>query len=121
MANSRTKILIPMLVLCFFAVTAYGQAVLTLGSNPTRVRIEGLTEVVGLITLSNNTNAAQVIPGGTTIAVVFDGTITNTPGVSTTAVGAVPDKNVYTTGVTAPGNSSGALFASGMLVTPAGA
>jgi len=120
MANSRTKVLIPMLALCIFAVSAYGQAVITLGSNPTRVRSEGITEVVGLITLSNNTNAAQVIPGGTTIAVVFDGTITNGPGVSTTAVGVAPDANIYTTGVSVTGNSSGALAGSGMAAVRSG-
>jgi hypothetical protein len=120
MANSRTKVLIPMLALCIFAVSAYGQAVLTLGSNPTRVRTEGITEVVGLITLSNNTNAAQVIPGGTTIAIVYDGTITNNPGISDTAVGAAPVANIYSTGVTAVGNSSGVLATNGMTVTRSG-
>jgi hypothetical protein len=109
-----------MLALCIFAVSAYGQAVLTLGSNPTRVRTEGITEVVGLITLSNNTSAAQVIPGGTTIAVVYDGTITNRPGIDNQVIGSIPLSNVYTTGVTATGNSSGLLVGSGMTMTPAG-
>jgi len=113
MANSRTKILIPMLVLCFFAVTAYGQAVLSLGSNPTRVRTEGITEVVGLITLSNNTNAAQVIPGGTTISIVFDGTITN--GSNLTTAAATFDMVGTATGATAPipGSPSGNVYAVG--------
>jgi hypothetical protein len=81
-------------------VSAYGQAVLSLGSNPTRVRSEGITEVVGLITLTNATNQNQVIKGGTTLSVVFDGNITNDPGIATTAIGAVtgPDRNIYTQG-----------------------
>jgi len=105
MANSRFKILIPMLALCFVAVSAYGQAALSLGSNPTKVRSEGITEVVGLITLSNVGAAAQVIPGGTTIIVQFDGQITNGTGGSTALVttligvaGPPPTGNVYTVG-----------------------
>ncbi len=67
MANSRTKILIPMLALCFLAVQVYGQAVLSLGSNPTRVRSEGPTEVATLVILS--TVATSNLPASV-IAVV---------------------------------------------------
>jgi len=103
MANSRSKILIPMLALCVLAVSAYGQAVLSLGSNPTRVRAEGITETVGLITLTNTTTVAQAIAPGSTLNFSYDGTITNDPGVAilnTTVAGTAPDRNIYVSGGT---------------------
>lgn len=86
------------LALCLIAASAYGQATLTLASTTAKVRAEGITEAVGTITLTNATGSAQVIPGGTTITITYDGTITNDPAIATTAVGTAPNANVYTTG-----------------------
>jgi len=112
------------LALSLFATLAYPQTILTLGSNPTRTRAEGMTEVVGLLTLSNNTNAVQVIPGGSTITVTYDGTITNDPGVATvnTTAGTLPDRNIYTTGTGSSradggGTNGMTVFRSGAVLT----
>lgn len=100
MNHSKTRFVLPLVALCVLLVgaqAAFGQATLTLGSNPTRLRSEGITEASGAITFSNPTGVGQIIPGSTTVTVVFDVPITSpsTLVVGMTAADSSAIANIY--------------------------
>jgi len=96
--------------LALLATPVFGQGVAFQASSlPQQARIEGLTETMGAVVLQ--ATGAGSIPGGSSITILYSGTITNTPTIASLSgsfSGAVP---TTCQGATCPNNGSSSTFA----------
>jgi len=81
---SRKTVVTSFFMLCVLALAAapaFGQGVAFQASSlPQQARIEGLTETMGAVVLQ--ATGAGSIPGGSSITVLYSGTITNSPNIN---------------------------------------
>lgn len=116
--NHSKRYVLPLVALCVLLVgaqAAFGQATLVLGSNPTRLRAEGITEASGAITFSNSTNTTQTIPALTTVTIVFDVAVTSPgpPVVSALALDTAAIANIFMGGAVAPAGALNTFICTG--------
>jgi len=77
---SRKTAVTGLIVLCAFAiltVPAFAQLVGSVSSLPQQARVEGLTETMGAVQVTNVSTSSGTVKAGSSITVLYSGTITN--------------------------------------------